>query len=176
MHTCITQPQWVNVNCLPIFFRVTSLALRPLYDLAQCQWSNLGGYGSNQPSPNHSKTQQSTVCIIHGMYWHIFGTAEPLNSLTSGGCGCNLKIVNFEGISRIDIVGISCEIALRWMSQDLTVIGQHWLRWWLGATKTLSEPMLTEFTRPQWVKETMKASPKRHKLLQIAGTVFTINV
>ena len=36
--------------------------------------------------------------------------------------GCNLKLtlVIFKLISRIDILSLSCEIALRWMPQDLT--------------------------------------------------------
>ena len=40
------------------------------------------------------------------------------NSLAPGRCGCNLKLVIFKLTSRVDILSISCEIALRWMTQD----------------------------------------------------------
>ena len=84
---------------------------------------------------------------------------KQLNSLTPGRCGCNLKSVMFKLISRIDILSISCEIAPRWMPQDLI--------WWLvnigsgnglvpSGNKPLPEPMLTKIfvvTRSQWVNE-----------------------
>ena len=40
-------------------------------------------------------------------------------SLVSGRCGCNLELIIFKLISRIDILHISYEIALRWMPQHL---------------------------------------------------------
>ena len=43
-----------------------------------------------------------------------------VNSLSPGTYGCNLKLVIFKLKSRTDILSISCEIALRWMPQDLT--------------------------------------------------------
>ena len=42
------------------------------------------------------------------------------NSLAPGRCGCDLKSVIFKRISKIDILRISCKIALGWMPQDLT--------------------------------------------------------
>ena len=36
-----------------------------------------------------------------------------------GRCSCNIQLVIFKHTSRIDIFSISCEIALRWMPQDL---------------------------------------------------------
>ena len=44
------------------------------------------------------------------------------NSLVHGRCGCNHKVVIFKLISSIHvyILSIFCEIALRWMLQDLT--------------------------------------------------------
>ena len=36
-----------------------------------------------------------------------------------GRCGCYLKLAIFKLLSRIDILGISCDMALRWMPQDL---------------------------------------------------------
>ena len=44
-----------------------------------------------------------------------------LNALTHWPrrCGCNLELVICKSISRIEILGISCEIALRWIPQDL---------------------------------------------------------
>ena len=41
-----------------------------------------------------------------------------INSLVPGRCGCNLKLVIFKLTARVDILSISCEIALRWMPQD----------------------------------------------------------
>ena len=41
------------------------------------------------------------------------------NSLAPGGCCSKIKLVIFKVISMIDIWSISCEIALRWMPQDL---------------------------------------------------------
>ena len=42
------------------------------------------------------------------------------NSLAPGRCRCDLKLVIFKLIPRIHIWSIFCEIALRWMPQDLT--------------------------------------------------------
>ena len=71
----------------------------------------------------------------------------------------NLKFVIFKLISTIDILSIPCEIALSWMSQNLTadkltlvevmawchqaILGQYWQRSLLACG----------FTRPQWVNE-----------------------
>ena len=41
-----------------------------------------------------------------------------INSLAPGRCRCNLKLVIFT--SRVDILSISYEIALRWMPQNFT--------------------------------------------------------
>ena len=60
-----------------------------------------------------------------------------VNALAPGRCGCNLKLINFKIISRIEISGISCEITRRWMPQDLT---DDWstlvqvMAWWCQAT------------------------------------------
>ena len=43
-----------------------------------------------------------------------------VNSLTLCRCGCNIKLVIFKFMSRIDILSISCDIELSWMPQDLT--------------------------------------------------------
>ena len=45
---------------------------------------------------------------------------EKHRSLVPGRCGCNLKLIIFKRMSRTDILSISCEIALRWMPQELT--------------------------------------------------------
>ena len=49
------------------------------------------------------------------LYWE----PNKCNPLTSGRCGCNLKLVIFKLKSRIDIMSISCEIAFMLMPQDL---------------------------------------------------------
>ena len=41
-----------------------------------------------------------------------------INSLVPARCRCNLKLVIFILMARVDILGISCEIALRWLPQD----------------------------------------------------------
>ena len=43
-----------------------------------------------------------------------------VNSFTPGKCGFHLKLAIFKLISRRDIFGISCEIVLRQMPQNLT--------------------------------------------------------
>ena len=43
-----------------------------------------------------------------------------VNSLATGRYSCNFEWVIFKLISSIDIFSIICEIALRWMPQDLT--------------------------------------------------------
>ena len=83
-----------------------------------------------------------------------------LNSFSSGRCGCNNKLMIFKLMSRIDIWSISCEIALRWMPQDLInkkstlVQVMAWCRqaaihypdqWWPRSM------MLDGVTRPYWI-------------------------
>ena len=46
---------------------------------------------------------------------------ESIHLLAHGRCSWNLKSVIFKFIPIIDKLGISCEIAPRWMPQDLTV-------------------------------------------------------
>ena len=48
---------------------------------------------------------------------------------------CNHKLVIFKLISRIDIFGIYCELALRWMPQDFTNIKSTLVQEWLGAMR-----------------------------------------
>ena len=45
---------------------------------------------------------------------------REFNSLAPGKFEYSLKLVNFKRISRIDILSIFCEIAIRWMPQRLT--------------------------------------------------------
>ena len=52
-------------------------------------------------------------CLSHHKLTLIF-------SLVSGRCDCNLRLLIFKLMWRIDIQRISCEIARRWMPQDLT--------------------------------------------------------
>ena len=51
-----------------------------------------------------------------------YGVTRPqwVNSLDPGRCGCNLKFAIFKLIWRGDLLSISCEITLRWMTQDLS--------------------------------------------------------
>ena len=53
------------------------------------------------------------------------------NSLASEACGCrpNLKFVIFKLMSRINILRISCEIFLKWISKELTDDKSTLLQW-----------------------------------------------
>ena len=62
------------------------------------------------------------VVLTMAARWHApLNKMVPfLNLLVPGRCRCNLKLVIFKLMSRVDILSISCEIALRWMPQDIT--------------------------------------------------------
>ena len=51
--------------------------------------------------------------------WLLVPVQIYINSLVPERCGCNLKLVIFKLLSRIDILTSSCEIALLGMPQDL---------------------------------------------------------
>ena len=55
-----------------------------------------------------------STCIKLKTSWNT-----KFNSLAPGRSGSNFKLVIYKLISRIDILSISCETALRWMPQDL---------------------------------------------------------
>ena len=57
------------------------------------------------------------------------------NSLAPGRCSKNIELGIFKLISTIHTLSISCEIALRWMPQDLLMISQHRYRLWLGGVR-----------------------------------------
>ena len=65
------------------------------------------------------KLQNGTLPITH---W-------PLRDLRT------VRSITFEQILVIKGQDISCEIALRWMSLNLSMISRHWVRWWLGAAR-----------------------------------------
>ena len=66
---------------------------------------------------------------------------QCVNSLVLGRCGYNFKYVIFKYISVIDVLNISCEIAMRWMPRDphswLVKIG-----WGNGLVLTGNKPLL----------------------------------
>ena len=64
-------------------------------------------FGNNLPI--HFVVQWSVFFYIWVYYF---------NSLAPGRRGCNIKLTIFKLILRIDILCISCEIALKWMPQD----------------------------------------------------------
>ena len=97
----------------------------------------------------------SVACNCSGYNW--------VNSLAPGKFEWHFRYLIFQIISVIDGWGISCELALRWMSLDLTddkptlVQVMAWCRqatshypnqWW---PRSLSPHGVT---RPQWVKQT----------------------
>ena len=84
------------------------------------------------------------VTLLTNTRSHI--QAFPINSLASKRCGYNLEFVIFKLISRIDVLSISCEIAL-WNTTR-----PHWRLLNIGSgnglvpsgNKPLPEPMLTQ--------------------------------
>ena len=95
-----------------------------------------------------------------------------MNSLAPGRCGSNLKTVTFKFISRIDILIISCEIALRWMPQDLIdeksklVQVMAWCRQAPSHCLSLCWPrsMWTYgITKPQWVNSLRSDNAHMHQ-------------
>ena len=82
-------------------------------------------------------------------------------SLVPGRFGCNLKLIIFKLTSRVDILSISCEIALSWMPQDFTDDKSTLVQvmdWYRQATSYYLDQCWPRsispygFTRPQWVK------------------------
>ena len=55
-----------------------------------------------------------TVWVSKAIWWQSY------NSLAAGRCGSDVQLAIFNVISRIDILSISFEIALRWMPHYLT--------------------------------------------------------
>ena len=47
------------------------------------------------------------------LFWFFFNSLAPVR------CSCHFKLLILKLISKIDILSISCDIAFRWMSQDL---------------------------------------------------------
>ena len=65
------------------------------------------------------------ACLILEVWGYI-------NSLTPGRCSCNLKLIIFKLMSRIDVLSLSCEIVLRWMP--------HWWFIKIGSDNGLVPP------------------------------------
>ena len=78
------------------------------------------------------KTQPHVWCVLSqkGPIMPIFDVC-CINTLAPGRCKCNIKYILFKLIPWIDILSISCEIALGWMPQDLTddAIRQQAMTW-----------------------------------------------
>ena len=98
---------------------------------------------------------------INKEYAMWFSLTFIINSLAPGKFEWNFRYVIFQGILVIDAWGISCEIALIWMSVDFTddksrlVLVMAWCR--RATSHYLSQcwpRSLTPYgiTRPQWVK------------------------
>ena len=97
--------------------------------LIQCWPSSMSPYGVTRPQ---WVNRQQAIAWSNDRYLHVYivrphwvKTAWVLsnnfNSLAPGRCGCNLKLIICKLIlSRIDTLSISCEIAFRWIPQDLT--------------------------------------------------------
>ena len=99
--------------------------------------------------------------IFKFVFLYTHGTSTwRVNSLASEKCSCNFKLVIFKFISRIIILSISCNIALRWMPEYLTdnkstlVQVMAWCRQVPSHCLNQCWPssmMPYGITRPQWV-------------------------
>ena len=109
-----------------------------------------------------------TFCLIkttHNRYW--YQELAHQNSLAPGKFEWNFRHVIFKQILVIDRWGISCEIALIWMSLDFTDDQSTLVQvmaWCHQATShCLSQGWLSSLspcgvTRPQWVKARYRVS------------------
>ena len=109
--------------------------------------------------------------------WSVASLGELLNLLAPGKFEWNFRYVIFQGILVIDGWGISCELALRWMSFDFTDEKSTLVQvmaWCHQATSNyLSQCWPRSMsscgvTRPQWVNSVMPNSdidPGHHWLM-----------
>ena len=110
-----------------------------LYDCPGCQWSNSVGCGEK---------------------WPVQTATKPINSLAPGKFEWNFRHVIFKQILVIDGWGISCEIAVIWMSLGFTDDQSTLVQVMAWCRQTTSHYMsqcwprsLSPYgiTRPQWV-------------------------
>ena len=64
---------------------------------------------------DHNNSLHTTQSMLSYVAW-----SDNLNSLAPGRFDYSLKLVTFKLISKINILNIFCEIAIRWMPQNLT--------------------------------------------------------
>ena len=67
------------------------------------------------------------LVICKTVSWRV-RCSVMFNSLASGILELHVSRISLKLILVIDGCGISCEFALRWMSQDLLRISRHWFR------------------------------------------------
>ena len=89
---------------------------------------------ANIPFPHQADCTNQYIIVASRL---IAQTGIFANYFTSSTCVCNLKLLIFKLISSIDILSISCEIALRWMPEDCTALmtSHRWFRFWLGTVR-----------------------------------------
>ena len=95
----------------------------------RCRMKGAKSYGLRCTDKNNYGVMFTNICCplcdpsIFQNAWMLlnhFYHKLNFNSLVPRRCSCNFKLVIFKHISRIDILRISFEIALIWMSQYLT--------------------------------------------------------
>ena len=113
--------------------------LTNMYCVPLCMWFSLCA-PTCQASPQWAWSQLQKVWlefasarVLSGMFPQKF--LVLINSLAHGKFEWNFRHVIYKQILVIDGWGISCEIALLWMSLASLMISQHWFRWWLGAVR-----------------------------------------
>ena len=108
------------------------------------QWFNLPWVcigSDNGLAPNR---RQAIILANDGLEHRRISASLHLNELTHWRCGCDIRLVNFYLISRINILNISCEIALGWMPQDFTCHKSKLVQIMSLGNKSFPGPVLTK--------------------------------
>ena len=119
------------------------------------------------------------ICCVQWLLWSWFSFHMNINPLPTGRFGWNFRWVTFKLYLVVDGWGISWEIALRWMSLDLTdemsTLDQvmAWCRQAKSHYPSQSWPRSKSpngVTRPQWVKWAAKVL-----MMNQVNLFFTVN-
>ena len=162
---------WPRYNSTTLYFHIPlPLTLESHGPLnRQLNWNSLPERSWNPPGLEHpsqncgqlwdypqwqKKPALWTTGVVYARDW--------INSLTTGKFWWNFRYLIFQKISVIDGWGISCELALRWMSLDLTDDKSTLVQvmaWCHQATSHYLNQCWPRsllpygVTRPQWVKD-----------------------
>ena len=123
----------------------------------------------------HTHSCSFPVLLVHLL------TADSVNTLPPGRCGCNVQLVIFKFTSSVDILSISYGIALRWMPQDpnddQSALVQV-MAWCPQAPSHYLSPYRPRFmllhgiTSPQWVNTLKPRQNGQHSADNICKWIF----